>query len=226
MADIKLETWPWNLLEATGIESGQDPLDYLNDTGNVEIAIMLSNLTDREKVVIRMRYGEGKTLQEVADVLGIGRERVRQIEAKSLRKLRHPSHSGYILKYGVKAYVEKRIQDAVEARTAAIRLELDEEYDRKYSQKLTELSGEIGTLEALADFRMEKLETPIEQLDLSVRSYNCLKRASCNTIGDIIEKHPTLDDARMIRNLGRKSIEEISQKLAMFGVRWPKENEE
>jgi RNA polymerase primary sigma factor len=48
----------------------------------------LENLTDKQRLVVRMRYWEDKTLQQVGDVLGLSRERVRQIEADSLRKLR------------------------------------------------------------------------------------------------------------------------------------------
>lgn len=61
----------------------------------------------------------------------------------------------------------------------------------------------------------------IEDLDLSVRSYNCLKRAGIETVGDLIEK--TLDDMMKVRNLGRKSLEEVERKLAMMGLSF-KEN--
>lgn len=55
------------------------------------------------------------------------------------------------------------------------------------------------------------LETTIEELDLSVRSYNCLKRAGINTVEDLIAK--TAEDMMKVRNLGRKSLEEVIQKL-------------
>ncbi len=55
------------------------------------------------------------------------------------------------------------------------------------------------------------LETTIEELDLSVRSYNCLKRASINTVADLVSK--TEDDMMKVRNLGRKSLEEVKKKL-------------
>jgi DNA-directed RNA polymerase subunit alpha len=56
------------------------------------------------------------------------------------------------------------------------------------------------------------LETTIEELDLSVRSYNCLKRAGINTLQELTNK----SEAEMIkvRNLGRKSLEEVKAKLA------------
>lgn len=56
---------------------------------------------------------------------------------------------------------------------------------------------------------------PIEDLDLSVRSYNCLKRAAINTVGDLIEK--TEDDMMRVRNLGKKSLDEVKKKLDELG---------
>jgi len=60
------------------------------------------------------------------------------------------------------------------------------------------------------------LEMTIEELELSVRSYNCLKRAGLNTVGDIIEK--TEEEMMKVRNMGKKSLEEVKQKLASLGL--------
>ena len=60
------------------------------------------------------------------------------------------------------------------------------------------------------------LEMTIEELDLSVRSFNCLKRANINTVEDLISK--TQDEMIKVRNLGRKSLEEVEHKLAMMGL--------
>lgn len=60
------------------------------------------------------------------------------------------------------------------------------------------------------------LEMTIEELDLSVRSFNCLKRANINTVEDLVSK--TQDEMIKVRNLGRKSLEEVMQKLAMMGL--------
>ena len=64
--------------------------------------------------------------------------------------------------------------------------------------------------------RDKVLELTIEELDLSVRSFNCLKRANINTVADLISK--TEDDMMKVRNLGRKSLEEVINKLAMMGL--------
>ena len=65
-----------------------------------------------------------------------------------------------------------------------------------------------------ANFTLDK--TTIEDLDLSVRSFNCLKRAGINTMADLVDK--TEDEMMKVRNLGRKSLEEVKKKMEDFGV--------
>ncbi|HHT70504.1 MAG: DNA-directed RNA polymerase subunit alpha [bacterium] len=60
------------------------------------------------------------------------------------------------------------------------------------------------------------LDMTIEELDLSVRSYNCLKRAGVNTVEQLVQK--TEEDMMKVRNLGRKSLEEVQSKLASLGL--------
>ena len=82
-----------------------------------------------------------------------------------------------------------------------------------------DLSGDAYTGEIMVekdDKGKEKvLEMTIEELDLSVRSFNCLKRAGINTVEDLISK--TEDEMMKVRNLGRKSLEEVVSKLASLG---------
>ena len=67
------------------------------------------------------------------------------------------------------------------------------------------------------------LEMTIEELDLSVRSFNCLKRAGINTVEDLINKSE--DDMMKVRNLGRKSLEEVVEKLTSLGFSLQNEEE-
>lgn len=67
------------------------------------------------------------------------------------------------------------------------------------------------------------LEMTIEELDLSVRSFNCLKRAGINTVEDLISKSE--EDMMKVRNLGRKSLEEVMQKLSSLGFSLHSEDE-
>ena len=64
------------------------------------------------------------------------------------------------------------------------------------------------------------LEMTIEELDLSVRSFNCLKRADIHTVEDLINK--TEEEMIKVRNLGKKSLEEVHQKLASLNLSFKK----
>ncbi len=67
-----------------------------------------------------------------------------------------------------------------------------------------------------ADDKSKLLDTQIEELDLSVRSYNCLKRAGINSVAELVERNE--EEMMKVRNLGRKSLEEVQQKLAALGL--------
>lgn len=82
---------------------------------------------------------------------------------------------------------------------------------------LSEAMGKSATVVETKETTQDKvLELTIEELDLSVRSFNCLKRANINTVADLISK--TEEDMMKVRNLGRKSLEEVINKLAMMGL--------
>ena len=66
------------------------------------------------------------------------------------------------------------------------------------------------------DKAQKVLEMSIEDLDLSVRSYNCLKRANIHTVEDLTKR--TEEDMLKVRNLGRKSLEEVVKKLEDLGL--------
>jgi DNA-directed RNA polymerase subunit alpha len=82
------------------------------------------------------------------------------------------------------------------------------------------LSQTAGKTEIMVEKEEESknkiLEMTIEELDLSVRSYNCLKRAGINSVEELTRK--TEEDMMKVRNLGRKSLEEVDQKLASLGL--------
>lgn len=73
------------------------------------------------------------------------------------------------------------------------------------------------------DDREKVLEMTIEELDLSVRSFNCLKRAGINTVGELTNK--TESDMMKVRNLGKKSLEEVTNKLDSLGFSLRKDDE-
>ena len=84
----------------------------------------------------------------------------------------------------------------------------------------TSLSDTVSTsstvVEKISDRPDAKLSMTIDELDLSVRSFNCLKRANINTVADLINK--TGEDMMKVRNMGKKSLDEVQKKLEMMGL--------
>ena len=88
---------------------------------------------------------------------------------------------------------------------------------------LSEIADVTGIMNAKQeDSKLKKLETPIDELDFSVRAYNCLKRANVNTLGDLTEK--TELEMMKIRNLGKKSLKEVMDKIKEMGLRFRDED--
>ena len=71
-------------------------------------------------------------------------------------------------------------------------------------------------VESVTDEKEKVLEMNNDELELSVRSYNCLKRAGINTVEELINKTP--EDMMKVRNLGRKSLDEVLAKLKELGL--------
>ena len=184
--------WPENLITEVGLNLVfPDSKEYhdLTDDQMVGLLHVFGQLKENEQTALRLRYEEHKTLQETADAFGLSRERVRQIAAKGLRKLRHPT---WLLYYrdGFQATL-KRWED----QASAIRNEQDEE-------KRMHLLYEVRT----------------EDCFFSTRVNNCLIRAGYPRLGDAayaIKKDPKA--FRNIRNLGKYSFLEVLDKLDSYG---------
>ena len=84
----------------------------------------------------------------------------------------------------------------------------------------TNLSDAVNTGSTVVDKAPDrpdtKLSMTIDELDLSVRSFNCLKRANINTVADLINK--TAEDMMKVRNMGKKSLDEVQKRLEMMGL--------
>jgi DNA-directed RNA polymerase subunit alpha len=93
-------------------------------------------------------------------------------------------------------------------------------YLKEHLSLFEELTEHVQGVEILAEKEEDKhekiLEMTIEELDLSVRSYNCLKRAGINTVEELVQRDE--EEMMKVRNLGRKSLEEVQQKLAALGL--------
>ncbi len=83
---------------------------------------------------------------------------------------------------------------------------------------LTESADEVEIMVEKEEEQKDKiLEMPIEELDLSVRSYNCLKRAGINTVEELVQRNE--EDMMKVRNLGKKSLEEVMNKLSELDLK-------
>ena len=89
---------------------------------------------------------------------------------------------------------------------------------------LSEISKNTQVMIEKEESKKEKvLEMSIEELELSVRSYNCLKRAGISTVEDLANK--SQEDMMKVRNLGKKSLDEVTNKLHSLGLDFVKEDE-
>lgn len=158
----------------------------------------IETLSDREQIILDLRYRNGMTYEDVGRRFGVTRERIRQIELKAIRKLRNPSLA--------KRYMMDTLEKASEIETKCVALK-DE--NRKLKEQLRAL-GATTTEDG------EYIPVDIEYMDLSVRSYNCLKRHGIRTVDDL--KGMTLYDLMLIRNLGKKSRDEVIEKAKQYGV--------
>lgn len=90
------------------------------------------------------------------------------------------------------------------------------EYLKLFIGLTEDVNDEIIMNDDEEDNKDKLLEMTIEELDMSVRSYNCLKRAGINTVQELVQK--TEEDMMKVRNLGRKSLEEVMEKLEELGL--------
>lgn len=171
------------------------------------ISAAVATLSEREQGVLACRFQRKLTLEQTAKEYGVTRERIRQIEAKALRKLRHP----------IKANMMKAVPlTELQAHVSEHQRLLDEyAWLKKAFEAFAQKEAVPGVIIPMAE-HASRLEIPIEELGLSVRSYNCLRRAGKNTVGDVAEM--TADELSRVRNLGRKSMEEVIRKLREMGV--------
>ncbi|MGN1341144.1 MAG: DNA-directed RNA polymerase subunit alpha C-terminal domain-containing protein [Oscillospiraceae bacterium] len=177
------DTYPNNLLYDLFDRDWEYPRPADFD-GSLEY--VLHTLTEREQRIMGFRYKDSLIFEEIGKRECVTRERIRQICAKSLRKLRHPDRLDF-LKYGVSGVIRR---EAESARAAA--------------------------LASLPNPDIPESDIPIEELELSVRSYNCLKRSGMDTLRELSEM--TFEDLCHVRNLGKRSIDEICAMLTRHGL--------
>ncbi|MBO5421280.1 MAG: hypothetical protein J6A67_04980 [Clostridia bacterium] len=206
MKNIKVKKeYPENLLSQVFVNGL--PTELPDDVALVLEYIIQKTLTEREGRVLDMRYKRYMTMAAIGEEYGLRAERIRQIEAKAVRKLRHPSRSRYIL-MGMEGYINYLRDTAVEERL------------REYKKEIISLEKKIAELTD-TEYEEEKNElenAPLAELDLSVRTFNILYRAGYSTVKELLDA-----DAEKIvslPNLGLKNFSDLIDVLSEKGFGW------
>ena len=197
-----IPSWPYNMLIKAFIIDGTEPLSDKQLSG---LEKAMECFTEREAIAVKLYFKEEMTLDEVGKEMGITRERVRQVIAKALRKLRHPTRQNLIV-YGEDfRNLNSYLKHLYEVKNEIAELEA---YIEEHKDTYTELVKED------ASFRINDLS--IDELDLSVRSFNALKRKGIKWAS---EAAALLNSGEIVkvRNLGRKSYLEIAERLKEKG---------
>lgn len=202
---MKKKEYPENLLAQVFVNGL--PTDLPDDITLVLEYIIQKTLTERESRVLDMRYKRYMTMAAIGEEYGLRAERIRQIEAKAVRKLRHPSRSRYIL-MGMEVYINYLRDTAVDERL------------REYKKEIISLEKKIAELTD-TEYEEEKNElenAPLAELDLSVRTFNILYRAGYSTVKELLDA-----DAEKIvslPNLGLKNFSDLIDVLSEKGFGW------
>lgn len=212
--------WPYNLMDDV---FGKPWVDVLTEDQIAGINAAIAGLTPREKETLLLYYRDGLTLDAIAGEYGLTRERERQIIAKAVRKLRAP-HRKNLMMCGVKGAEEQsylnHYRNELDKEAAALQA-----YEKQLTEKKVQLCDAAMGMSA-PDMPPSSWGMDLSEMDLSVRSYNCLHRRGCRTLGDVINVVKS-GNLFYVRNLGRKSAEEILGKIyCLTGKRYTETGEE
>jgi DNA-binding CsgD family transcriptional regulator len=178
---------------------GKESLETLpNDLGE-RFGLVLSTLQQREEQVLTVRYGlngDGpKTLQDVGKVLGVTRERIRQIEAKALRKIRHPSRSHHLR------------EDLALQQLSNLTVQI-----KALSREVEAIRAQIAKMVGYTQGQAQIVDaTPLAELGLTPRTLNVLLRAGIKDVGQALSMSPA--QLLGIRNIGTASVLELYNML-------------
>jgi len=210
--------WPYNLAEEILGEEfpcvmTRDQMEGLREAS--------AHLTEREQEYVWLYYKLGYTLEEIGKKYDTTKQWVRINIARGVRKMQQPGLRDMV-RYGYSGAMtrgeNKRLEKEnteLEKRNAYLKARI--EANRKASEEMSrELEGQV--MVPVVD--VPALDISIGELDLSVRAYNCLHRAGCNTVEDIVKycKDPDKNGLLGIRNMGKRSAEEVAMRLRSFGI--------
>ncbi|MBR3116492.1 MAG: hypothetical protein IKF36_01300 [Bacilli bacterium] len=189
----------------------------------------IEKLSDYQKKVLKCRFGlDGNnpmTLEETGREFNVSRERVRQIDAKAVRSLRRIADKVLFIKsqmddlLGLTKEEQKQYSEAEKVLFLSRDKEQIEKANEVIKSFVLQENGNFKTKESIELERTNQsgdvLDTKIEDLNLSVRTYNCLHRGHINTLGDLV----AYVDVRKIRNFGKRSLDELLPIVHEYGYK-------
>lgn len=215
--DEIIVSYPMNLFMAI---AGERDLIYATPEDEEKLAqrieyVLKRYLKEDEASVLRLRFDKRMSLDEVGSLYGKTREWVRQREAIGLRKLRHPARYSLLFADNDLFEMNKQKQDRL--------IEVNKQLDKKINDtvyKIKMLDQALKSIDAPTNVtvEMKKDDRNLYLFNLSVRTYNCLKRSGVLTVGDLVSKKKS--EVMMIRNISRKCVDELTEFLHNMDLDW------
>ena len=199
------EMYPWNLLYAIRAKDADWIRKRFSEDHKAGLTYAVSTLGVVEQEVIKLRYRESKSYEEIKDIFQCLPEKVKEKEMRALNRLREPELYYYI-KYGIAGYMKKILGE-----------EKQKAYDRGYQKGYEDAIADALNGFARPVQELSIMALPLEVLKLDTRSYNCLYYNGCRSVGDCVR----MDELHIsrIRNLGKKSADAIARALRQKDIR-------
>ena len=186
----------------------------LGETNGIYYSLTIDGKTELVEEVNRRRfYNQNKEYSDEVDYIAIDSlftpvKRV-NFEVQSSRVGRSLDYDKLVLDVQTRGTVSAK-------EVVALSAKLLNDYATMFVELVEGMDGMNILVARKEDERTKLYEKPIEEMELSVRSYNCLKRAGIDTIGDLAKK--TRGEMMKVRNMGAKSMEEVIAKLEALGI--------
>lgn len=200
-AKVSNHSYPYDLVSLL-FKDDIPSIEWVEIHFHNNLLYVMQTLTQREQEIFSLRDIHGYTLEAVAERLNRTRERIRQIESKAIRKLRHPYRMKILQRGKELSEWEKEVN----------------ELEAKLIKKKDDLIYQLNHPEEIViDIKDDYDSKELYKLDLSVRTYNCLRRGGYKTLGDL--RDVSYEDLMKVRNLGKKSLKEIETMLKEYGIK-------
>ena len=212
--------WPYNLVEAAGVQLPDPMIRTDQDEG---LACALGTLPPRTRDILLRHYRDGEPLASIGKSYELSQERIRQIVAKGVKLLRHPSRKVLIEEGYDEAFARERaVLQKRRAQFAEDCAKLDQDI-AVLDEKRRLMILLRGRLDGLAQWDEERRKLPddggpaskdfpVDGMDMTVRANNVLSRAGIRTLGQMVEAYQS-GRLLQLRCMGRKTYKEVTEKM-------------